>query len=183
LRLIKPGEILIAKPFLQDDYFKRSVIYMAEHNSNGSLGFVLNKPNGLLLKDIFPHLKNGNFPLFEGGPVSSNQLFYTHTLGSKISESIEIANGVFWGGNFFEMTTLMNKEMLSTTDIRFYIGYTGWSVDQLESEIEKDMWFIQPENYKKITNKFSEELWGESLCNINPSFKVFSDYTFDPSLN
>lgn len=183
MRLIKPGEILIAKPFLQDDYFKRSVIYMAEHNSKGSLGFVINKPNGLLLKDIFPHLKNGHFPLFEGGPVSPNQLFYTHTLGLKITDSIEIDDGVFWGGNFFELTALIENGTLRLTDIRFYIGYTGWSANQLETEIEKDRWFIQTETYQTLTTGLPDELWGKALCNINPSYKVFSDYAFDPSLN
>lgn len=181
--MIKPGEILIAKPFLQDGYFKRSVIYMAEQNTDGSLGFVINKLNGLLLKDIFPHLKNAYFPIYEGGPVSPNQLFYTHTLGLKIAESIEIADGVFWGGNFFELTTLIENGTIGLTDIRFYIGYTGWSANQLESEIENDRWFVHSEHYKTLMNGIPEDLWGETLCKINPGYKVFSDYAFDPSLN
>ena len=87
--MVKAGDILIAKPFLQDGHIKRSVIYMGEHSEEGSLGFILNKPHGLLLRDIFPHLKNGNFPLFDGGPVSPNQLFYTHTVGANLTDSVE----------------------------------------------------------------------------------------------
>ena len=116
--LIKAGDILIAKPFLQDGQFKRAVIYMSEHNIEGSLGFIINKPHGLLLKDIFPHLKKGNFPLFEGGPVSPNQLFYTHTLGQKIKDSVEVANGVYWGGDFFEVTRMIEQGHLSPKEIR-----------------------------------------------------------------
>ena len=55
--MIKAGDILIAKPFLQDGHFKRSVIYLCEHNNEGSLGFITNKSHGMILRDIFPHLK------------------------------------------------------------------------------------------------------------------------------
>ncbi len=181
--MVKPGEILIAKPFLQDDYFKRTIIYTVEHNSTGSLGFVLNKPHGLWLKDIFPHLKNGNFPLFEGGPVSPNQLFYTHTIGLKLSDSIKIAEGVFWGGNFFELSQMIENNELNPNEIRFYIGYSGWSAGQIDVEMEKEMWFIRPANYKELLKSNSEQMWATELNKINPGFKAFSDFSFDPSLN
>lgn len=181
--MIKPGEILIAKPFLQDDYFKRSVIFTVEHNSTGSLGFVFNKPHGLLLKDIFPHLKNGNFPLFEGGPVSENQLFYTHTIGQKLTDSIEISNGVFWGGNFFELSKMIENNELKSNEIKFYIGYSGWSAGQIDVEMEKEMWLIQQANYNELISMPPNKMWGNELDKINSGFKAFSDYPFDPSLN
>lgn len=117
--MVKAGDILIAKPFLQDGRFKRAVIYMGEHSEEGSLGFILNKPHGLLLRDIFPHLKNGNFPLFDGGPVSPNQLFYTHTLGKQLSDSLEISEGVFWGGNFFDLSQMIEQGQVSSAEVRF----------------------------------------------------------------
>ncbi len=179
----KPGDILIAKPFLQDGNFKRSIIYLTDHNEKGSMGFIMNKPQGLLLKDIFPHLKYGNFPLFEGGPVSSNQLFYTHTLGKKLSDSIEISDGVFWGGNFFELTYFIEHKKIKPNEIRFYVGYTGWDVGQLNQEIENDSWFYKTENYLKLMRLKPEEMWGFELCKIKPTYRVFSDYAYDPSLN
>lgn len=181
--MIKAGEILIAKPFLQDGYFKRSVIYLCEHNKEGSLGFVINKSHGMLLRDIFPHLKNGNFPLYEGGPVSPNQLFYTHTLGLKLSDSQHIVDDVFWGGNFFELSQLIEKDEVSSDQIRFYIGYSGWNEEQLNDEIKNDMWFSEHVNYGALMNIPSQELWGEELIKINPGYKAFSDFSFDPSLN
>ncbi len=183
MALIEPGKILIAKPYLQDNYFKRTVIYTVEHNNSGSLGFILNKPHNLSLKDIFPHLKNGNFPLFEGGPVSNNQLFYTHTIGQNLSDSIEILNGVYWGGNFFELTEMIEKGQINSNQIRFYIGYSGWSEGQLEAELMNDMWFNESSNYTDLINCPFDELWGNSLNKINPGYKAFSDFSFDPSLN
>lgn len=183
MQLVNPGDILIAKPFLQDNYFKRSVIYMVEHSESGSLGFIVNKPNHLKLKDVLPHLKHANFPLFEGGPVSIDQLFYTHTLGSKLSNSIEISEGVYWGGNFFELSILIENRELDENDIRFYIGYSGWSAHQIETEIERDKWFVQSAEYKSIISAHSDDLWGDELIKINAGFKAFSDFNFDPSLN
>lgn len=181
--MVNPGDILIAKPFLQDGQFKRSVIYLTEHNDKGSLGFVVNKPQGLLLKDIFPHLKHGNFPLFEGGPVSSNQLYYTHTLGKKLSDSVDVGNGVFWGGNFFELTYFIEHKKIKPNEIRFYVGYTGWEPGQLNQEILNDSWFTKSENYLKLMRLKPEEVWGYELCKIKPHFRVFSDYENDPSPN
>lgn len=181
--MIKAGDILIAKPFLQDGHFKRSVIYLCEHNKEGSLGFIINKSHGLLLRDIFPHLKNANFPLYEGGPVSSNQLFYTHTLGSKLSDSHHIIDDVYWGGNFFELSQLIEQGEVSSEQIRFYIGYSGWDEDQLDEEIKNDMWFSGNTNYNKLIQTSFSELWGEELIKINPGYKAFSDFSFDPSLN
>lgn len=156
---------------------------MCEHNANGSLGFVINKPQGLYLKDIFPHLKNANFPLFEGGPVSNNQLFYTHTLGLKISDSIEITKGVYWGGNFLEISHMIEHGKLSNNDIRFYIGYAGWGEMQLEQEMLTNTWFTVKGDYDELMLTHPEDIWGDELTKINPGYKAFTDFPFDPSLN
>jgi putative transcriptional regulator len=115
--------------------------------------------------------------------MSPNQLFYTHTLGSKISESQHIVDDIYWGGNFFELSQLIENGEVNSNQIRFYIGYSGWSEGQLEQEIESDMWFTKSAQYLDLLRFAPQELWGEELIKINPSYKVFSDYAFDPSLN
>lgn len=181
--MVKAGDILIAKPFLQDGRFKRSVIYMGEHSTEGSLGFILNKPHGLLLRDIFPHLKNGNFPLFDGGPVSPNQLFYTHTLGKQLSDSLEIGEGVYWGGNFFDLSQMIEQGQVSSAEVRFYIGYSGWGEGQLPHELESGSWLTNHSAYTDLMNTMPTELWGVELMKINPGYRAFADFSFDPSLN
>jgi len=181
--VIKAGDILIAKPFLQDGYFKRAVIYMCEDNSEGSLGFMINKPHGMSLKEVFPHLKNCNFPLFDGGPVSPNQLFYIHTLGLRLSESQHIVDDVYWGGNFFELSKLIEDGEVSQDQIRFFIGYSGWREKQLAEELDSDMWFAKNANYLELMQSPADDLWAKELIKINPSFKAFTDFSFDPSLN
>ena len=181
--MITAGDILIAKPFLQDGIFKRSLIYLCEHNNEGSLGFIINKSHGMLLGDIFPDLKNSNFPIFDGGPVSPNQLFYTHTLGSILRGSQHIVDNVFWGGNFLELSKLIEAKKVSPEQIRFYIGYSGWSPSQLSNEIKNDMWYTKKSTYNNLIQTPNDELWGKELLKINKSYKVFTDYSFDPSLN
>lgn len=180
---IKQGNILIAQPFLQDGYFKRSVIYLCEHNENGSLGFVLNRPQGLLLRDVFPHIKNGNYPVFEGGPVSTNQLYYIHTLGEKLSDSLLIRNGVYWGGNFFELAHLIEHGKIQAKQIRFFVGYSGWEGQQLEEELSGNTWFLNKTNYDELIQTRPADMWGQELNKLNPGFKAFSDFAHDPSLN
>lgn len=181
--MVKPGDILIAKPFLQDGFFKRTVIYICENNTEGSLGFILNRPSGLILRDIFPHLKNGNFHLFEGGPVSPNQLFYTHTLGKELKGSIEVNKGVFWGGDFYQLSEMIEHKKVTEKQIRFYVGYSGWQSEQLKDELERESWFQQTTDYNQLIKTPPFDLWGIELCKINKAFKVFSDYAFDPSMN
>ena len=181
--MVKAGDILIAKPFLQDGRFKRSVIFMGEHSEEGSLGFILNKPHGLLLRDIFPHLKNGNFPLFDGGPVSPNQLFYTHTLGEQLNDSLEIGKGVYWGGNFFDLSQMIEQGQVSPEEVRFYIGYSGWGKGQLSAELESGSWLTNITAYRDLIHTSPTELWGAELVKLNPGYRAFADYSFDPSLN
>jgi len=181
--LITAGDILIAKPFLQDGVFKRSIIYLCQHNNEGSLGFIINKSHGMFLGDIFPNLKNSNFPIFDGGPVSPNQLFYTHTLGSKLKGSKHIVDDVFWGGNFHELSKLIEAKKINPEQIRFYIGYSGWSPNQLSNELNNNMWHTKKSIYNNLLQTSNNELWGKELLKINKSYKAFTDYSFDPSLN
>ncbi|HRD40442.1 MAG TPA: YqgE/AlgH family protein, partial [Bacteroidia bacterium] len=116
------GDFLIAHPMLQDGYFKRAVIYLTEDNEEGSLGFVLNFKTDMMLRDVFPHIKNGNFPIYEGGPVSKNQLYYIHNLGNDLSESIKINDGLYWGGNFFELAHMIDHGKVKTHNVRFFVG-------------------------------------------------------------
>lgn len=180
---IEQGHILIAQPFLQDGYFKRSVIYICEHSSEGSLGFVMNRPQGLLLRDVFPHIKNGNFPVFEGGPVSVNQLYYIHTIGEKLADSIHITGGVYWGGNFFELAHMIEHGQVSSKQIRFFVGYSGWSEEQLNEELAGNTWFMKETDYNDLISVKPSELWGSELIKLNPGYRAFSDFAHDPSLN
>jgi putative transcriptional regulator len=177
------GQFLIAHPMLNDGYFKRAVIFITEHTDEGSLGFVMNFKTELFLRDLFPHLKNGNFPVFEGGPVSKNQLYYIHNLGHNLSDSISIGNNLSWGGNFFELCYLIEHGKIKTHEVRFFIGYSGWTPNQLNEELIQKAWFTSPAEAVDLLRSDPKTLWGGELEKIKSSYKVFSDIGFDPNLN
>ena len=94
------GNILISEPFLGDNYFRRSVVYITENNEEGSLGFVLNKPIGVSINEIVDDFPESDFTISVGGPVSNNTVHYIHTLGARLPDSVQVADGIFWGGDF-----------------------------------------------------------------------------------
>ena len=99
--------MLISEPTLADSYFKRSVIVLTEHGENGSVGFILNKKTEMKLSQAIEEFSEFDFPIYFGGPVKRDNLFFIHTLGSLVPESHEIYEGLFWGGNFEELKKLI----------------------------------------------------------------------------
>ena len=84
------GKILIANPFLIGSIFERSVIFLADHSETGSMGFILNQPTEFNVSQVVPQLVNCDFPVYYGGPVDEMILFYVHSLGDQIENSIPI---------------------------------------------------------------------------------------------
>src|SRR5215218_8348492 len=109
---IQAGTILIADPFLKDPNFLRTVIFICEHQFEGSFGFVINRPYEQTVADVVPNLENCNFPLYYGGPVQQNSLHYLHTCPQKIKGGIEVIDGIFWGGEFEDVETLVQMGKL-----------------------------------------------------------------------
>ena len=177
------GDFLIAHPMLQDGYFKRAVIYLTEDNDEGSLGFVLNFKTEFVLRDLFPHIKNGNFPIYEGGPVSKNQLYYIHNLGKNLTDSIEIKDGLWWGGDFFELAHMIEHGKVKTHNVKFFMGYAGWTAGQLKDELIQKAWFNSDGETAQVLQGDYRKMWGEELEKIKESYKVFSNIGFDPNLN
>ncbi|NJM17193.1 MAG: YqgE/AlgH family protein [Bacteroidales bacterium] len=89
------GKILISEPFLNDSYFKRSIVLLTEHSEDGAVGFVLNKPVSLKVNEIVRDFPYCSAPVSIGGPVSTNTVYYIHTLGDLIPESLPVTNKIF----------------------------------------------------------------------------------------
>ena len=103
---VEVGKVLIAEPFLEGKYFNRSVVYMVEHDPSGSVGFVLNKPLPYTTSELVKELEGVYFPVYIGGPVERNQLYYIHRRND-IPDSEEIAKGIYWGGDFKALTEML----------------------------------------------------------------------------
>jgi len=177
-----PGVLLLAEPFMESPEFKRAVILVTEHSPNGTMGFILNrklaiKPTQAI--DDFPEFED---TLFYGGPVSTELLFYIHTLGNILEGSIEIMKGVYMGGDFETLKDLLREGKVKTTQIRFFAGYSGWTAGQLKSELKEHSWIITPAT-KSHAMKGNSSLWKTILRDLGGKYAMVAEFPEDPTLN
>src|SRR5690554_201161 len=121
---LKPskGHLLIAEPSIIGDVsFNRAVVLLAEYNESGSIGFILNKPLRYTLKDFVPEITS-DLPIYNGGPVEQDNLYFIHCVPELIPESIEISTGIYWGGDFDTILNLLKNDKLTPNQIRFFLG-------------------------------------------------------------
>lgn len=178
------GNLLIGTPkTLTDAFFSRSVVLLAEHDMKASVGFILNKPLGFTVNEFVDEIE-GVFPVYFGGPVSHDNLYFLHVVPELISESIEISSGVFWGGDFKEMVFALNKKHILSHQIRFFLGYSGWEVDQLADELKQQDWEIISNHYgKDIFKQSTDNFWKNELLDLGGTFTLWSNAPEDPSFN
>ncbi|WP_297868437.1 YqgE/AlgH family protein [uncultured Flavobacterium sp.] len=182
--LPQKGHLLIAEPsILGDVSFNRSVVLLAEHNSEGSIGFILNKPLSYNINDLIPEI-DATFLIYNGGPVEQDNLYFIHTIPDIIPNSIEISNGIYWGGDFETTKQLINSGKISKNQIRFFLGYSGWSVNQLEMELQENAWIVTENTLKnKLLSKASTLFWKEKIIEQGGEYVLFSNAPENPMLN
>jgi putative transcriptional regulator len=179
----KKGRLLIAEPFMDDPYFKRSVVLLTEYSEDGSFGFMLNKPLEIKINEVMEDFPPFDAPIFMGGPVQSDSLFYIHTQGEIIKNSMKIADNLYWSGNFDQLKQLVKDQQIFPNEIKFFIGYAGWDHEQLISEIEDESWIISSLESKEINNLNDVDLWKNTLQKMGSKFSLLSNFPEDPSLN
>lgn len=179
----KKGRLLISEPFLDDPYFNRTVILLCEHNDEGSFGFVLNKYVQLKINELLD-----DFPQFQGkiglgGPVNNTNLYYIHTLGEAVEGSNLIVDNIYMGGNFETIRALLDSGQLNEQDVRFFVGYSGWTKDQLNEEIRQNAWYVAEASNLSLMKLQSASMWNEILKKMGKEFALLANFPIDPGLN
>ncbi|MFP4690894.1 MAG: YqgE/AlgH family protein [Bacteroidales bacterium] len=178
------GKLLISEPSLRDFYFGRSVVLLVEHNTKeGTIGLILNKPIHLKLNQVIKEFPDNEFPLFLGGPVHPERLFYVHTLGDKVQGSIEIIPGLYWGGEIGKIMDLIRLNLVTPEDVRFFIGYAGWESKQLDTEMKEKSWVVTQCSLKTVMNRYPEKLWSNMLKEMGNDYAIWANFPSDPILN
>ncbi len=181
---LKKGHLLIAEPSILGDLsFNRSVILLADHNNEGSVGFILNKPLKYTVNDLVPDIES-EFIIYNGGPVEQDNLYFIHNVPELIQNSVEISSGIFWGGDFDITRKLINDGSIKEDNIRFFLGYTGWDANQLETEMQSNSWIISKnicEN--KIIGKATTDFWKEKILELGGDYLIWSNAPENPILN
>ncbi len=181
LQIPSPGCLLISEPFLPDPHFHRTVIYIAEHKEEGTVGYVLNQPVGLNVTDFFPDFSE-SLPLFHGGPVAKDSLHFI-TRDVPIPGSGEIDTGVYWNGDFESLSALLSEGIISSEQVKIFIGYSGWSNGQLEKELKQKSWIVVKGGPDFLFAHSGESLWKMILKKLGGSYSWLADAPKDPSLN
>ena len=182
--LPEKGKILISEPFLRNMYFQRSVALLVEHDTNGSMGFVLNKKTGFYLNDFVDGWENvPPIPLFLGGPVSHDQLFFIHSLGDIIPGSIRIADKLYFYGDFEHLNYYLLSGQPVHGRVKFFLGYSGWTKNQLAEEIAQDSWLVGKTSNRKIMIAEDESFWKNAVETIGGPYLMWLNYPKDPLLN
>lgn len=180
----KKGNLLIAEPSIIGDIsFNRSVVLLADYSHKGSIGLILNKPFEFGVRDLVPEIEI-DFKVYNGGPVEQDNLYFIHKVPELIPNSIEISLGIFWGGDFDIIVNLINKKQITSKDIRFFLGYSGWDESQLEIELESNSWVVVKNIYKKhIISKEDDSFWKEKMLELGGKYSIWSNAPENPSYN
>lgn len=166
---------LIAMPSLQDPFFKRSVVYLCEHNEEGAMGLIINKPmenltvEGILKKlkisaeDRDPTIKLDK-PVFTGGPLAEDRGFILHSAQRTFTSSIRISD------NTVITTSRDVLESIGTAsqpgNVLVALGYCAWEKDQLENELMENAWLTTPANSNILFQTPISERWREAARSI-----------------
>ena len=179
----KQGNILIAEPFLSGSYFNRSIIVLVSYNTDGAVGFILNKKVDFPIEDLFPDFPDFDADIHIGGPVGTDSVYFIHTLGDLIPKSIHIKDNLYWGGDFDFLKTQIKLGLVDHTEIRFFLGYSGWSAGQLEEEINENSWLVAESSATDLMKMEEEEMWVKAVRSMGGKYSLWENYPKNPSLN
>lgn len=176
------GKVLVSEPTLRDTYFKRSVVLLTEHSQNGTVGFVLNKPMEVPIYEAFD-----DFPIFDasvyvGGPVAKDTVHFLHTLGELLPNSMHVLGNVYWGGDFDQLKDLIREGLVTTEQVRFFLGYSGWAPGQLENELKEKAWVVTQMAPERIL-KSPASIWEDMVNELGKSFQVWANFPENPAMN
>ncbi len=147
---MKAGTFLTSTELLNDTFFEQTVIFIAEYNEKGAMGFVVNRQFPRRLNELVEFRHAGPFPIYEGGPVDQEHLYFVHRRPDLVEGGTLVADGTYLGGDFAAAVRQIEQHVLGESDIRVFIGYCGWDTGELEQEVAEGSWEVR-ENYALFT--------------------------------
>ena len=177
------GMLLVAVPHMLDPNFFRAVVLVCEHNEDGALGLIINRPTRADVNDYLPgwaHLVAEPAVVFEGGPVDREV-----AIGLALAPEEQPA--VAWSAVIDGVGLLdLGSDPTVATKVerlRVFSGYSGWGAGQLEAEIEAGGWFVLAARAEDAFAEEAEELWWLTLVRQGGRLAVYANYPPDPTLN
>ena len=161
----------------------RTVVFLCEHQAEGSFGFVLNKQYELTLDELMNDFEGFKIPVYYGGPVQKDSIHFLHQYPELIPDSIEVINGIYWGGDFETVSALLKNNSIDQNKIRFFIGYSGWGDGQLKNELEQKSWLTADAIPALVFHQKPGDIWKDSLKHLGGDYEMMINFPTDPQLN
>jgi len=181
---IGPGQLLLSEPFMFDENFKRTVVLVCSHDDeNGTVGLIINKPINIRLNDVIDDFPEFKGKIYLGGPVGTDSIQFLHTLGSVMEGSIKLTDNLYWGGNFEQLKTMITEGHVKVEDVRFFLGYSGWSPGQLTQEMQDNSWIVAQANTNYIFKGDINTLWRDVMNDMGGLYRTMASYPENPMLN
>jgi len=177
------GQLLLDSGELRGSFFNRSVVLICHHDEQGALGLVLNQPSPnkvgeMLVADLPDSIKELN--LYLGGPVQTNAVSYLHSdvflPDSNVMPNLSL-------GHSLEELVELGESFAPTQQVRLFVGYSGWSAGQLESELKRKAWLTHPASIDLVFRADPTDLWNEILRAKGWKYRLIATAPEDLSFN
>lgn len=184
---VEPGTLLVAAPQLLDENFRRTVVFVIHHRSEGTLGVVLNRPSEVPVEDVLPQwAPHASEPqsLFVGGPVEQRTAICLAALraGQNVA-SVGGMVGVRGPVGLVDLDGDPDELVPKARGLRFFAGYAGWESDQLSGEIERGDWIVVPALPDDVIVTPGADLWGQVLRRQGTPLAFLATHPGDVKLN
>lgn len=180
---VKPaiGKILISEPLMSDPFFSRGIVLIVDDFNDSYMGFVLNCKSTIHLHKAVHGFNKSDIILYLGGPVESEVLCYIHKFGF-VSNAIQISENLYLNGDIEEVKSLVNSGTANNTNIKFFLGNSGWSPGQLVEEIDFNSWLVAevPDDFPFSC---ADQMWKKSLDYVDNRYQIWKSFPIDPDLN
>ncbi len=171
---VRTGRILLAEPFMLDPNFKRSVVLVCDHGVDGSVGFIINKILDMQLNELIDDFPDIDARIYFGGPVQTNTIHFVHCKGDLLEDSRQVTHGIYWGGDFEKLKFLVDSKLINPRDIRFFVGYSGWSEGQLTEEMDSGSWLVGDMDSNYLFKSQPGKIWQRAMQNKGDAFSVIA---------
>lgn len=139
---LSAGKILISAATMDDPNFSNTLIFITEYNEAGAMGLVINRLFKQPLNALAEFSHCPAFPLYAGGPVDNEHLYFIHRRPDLIADGEAVTANIYFGGDFKQAIAHINQHTLHEAGIKICIGYCGWDKGELEAEIEEGSWRV-----------------------------------------
>lgn len=142
---MKTGTIITATDLLKDTFFENATLLVTEYNDKGAMGFVINKRFSRSLNELEEFKHSPAFPIYDGGPVDREHLYFIHARPDLIAGSEAVSEGLYLGGDFTAAVKAIANGSLTQKEVKILLGYCGWDTGELEAEIAEGSWELTTE--------------------------------------